>query len=123
MKVVHVNHVEIPVLDLEKAKKFFGKVFGWSEMFQDWGDTYVLVSNNEPGSISYGLDKVDEIKEGGVIVVLGVDNIDTKLEEIKKAGGEITREKFEIDPSIGFAAYFKDVFGTTFGLHAPPESS
>jgi len=30
-----VIHFEIHVNDMERAKKFYGEVFGWS--FQDWG--------------------------------------------------------------------------------------
>ena len=29
-------HFEIHVNDMERAKKFYGEVFGWS--FQDWSD-------------------------------------------------------------------------------------
>ncbi|MBL3644218.1 VOC family protein [Bacillus sp. RHFB] len=29
-------HLEIHVDDMERAKKFYGEVFGWS--FQDWSD-------------------------------------------------------------------------------------
>ncbi|MFQ5981524.1 MAG: VOC family protein [Candidatus Heimdallarchaeota archaeon] len=113
--VAQVNHVEIPVLDLEKAKEFFAAIFGWQadlESFPNYGIVEI------PNSASIGLYKVEQIPEHGINVVFEVADINQKLAEIKKLGGEIIREKQEIAPGIGFSAQFKDCFGNEMGLFA-----
>ncbi|MFX0113138.1 MAG: VOC family protein [Candidatus Hodarchaeota archaeon] len=113
--VVKVNHVEIPVLDFAKAKEFFGAIFGWRidlESFPNYGIIEI------PDSISIGLYLVEKIPEHGINVVFEVVDINQKLAEIKKMGGEIIREKQEIAPNIGYAAQFKDCFGNELGLYA-----
>lgn len=123
MKKSYADHLEIPVLDIDKAKKFYGKIFDWKEegVMQQWDENYVLVNLGDTYP-SFGLYKVDEVPaDNKVVVTMRVDDINTKLKEIKSAGGETTREKYEIDPSVGFAANFKDPFGNIWGLHSPPE--
>ena len=34
-----INYLEFPSTDLERTKKFYGAVFGWT--FEDWGPEYV----------------------------------------------------------------------------------
>ncbi len=112
---IKVNHIEIPVLDLVKAKEFFETIFAWKvdlESFENYG--LVGIKN----SISIGLYLVKRIPEHGINIVFEVDDINQKLDEIKNMGGEITREKYEIAPEVGFAAQFKDCFGNELGLFA-----
>ncbi len=110
-----VNHVEIPVLDLQEAKAFFAAIFGWQvdlESFKNYG--FVAI----PDSISIGLYLVEKIPDHGINVVFEVEDINQKLTEIKAQGGEIIREKQEIAPDIGYSAQFKDCFGNELGLFA-----
>ena len=107
-----LNHVEIPVTDLKKAKFFYDKIFGWEidlNMMANYG-----LANIKP--VSVGFWPIDKIPEKGVNLVFEVDDIESKLDEIVKADGEIVREKYEIAPEIGFAAEFKDIFGNYLGL-------
>jgi predicted enzyme related to lactoylglutathione lyase len=69
----------------------------------------------EPGG---GFNKVDEVKEGGCLLYIAVDDIEKKLKEIEKAGGKTLRKKTEI-PMFGWDATFKDVFGNIVGLFTP----
>ena len=113
--VISVNHVEIPVLDLEKAKKFYQTIFEWKVDLESF-DNYGLVEIQNSASIGFYL--VEKIPEHGINIVFEVKDIDKKLEEIKNAGGKIIREKYEIAPEIGFSAQFKDYFGNELGLYA-----
>jgi len=38
-----INYIEFPSKDLEKTKRFFKDVFGWS--FQDFGESYTAFSD------------------------------------------------------------------------------
>ena len=113
--VVKVNHVEIPVLDLKKAKEFYATIFDWKidlESFNNYGLVDI------PNSVSIGLYLVEKIPKHGINVVFEVDDINQKLQEVKNLGGEIVKEKQEIAPEIGYAAQFKDCFGNELGLYA-----
>ena len=108
-----VNHVEIPVLDLKKAKEFYETIFDWKVDLEAMPD-YGLVDIKDAASI--GLFVVEKIPDHGVNVVFEVVDINQTLEEIKKASGNVKREKFEIAPEVGFSAQFEDCFGNEFGL-------
>ncbi|MFX0150697.1 MAG: VOC family protein [Candidatus Hodarchaeota archaeon] len=111
--VITVNHVEIPVLDLEKAKEFYETIFSWTVDLESMPN-YGLVELKDTASIGFFV--VEKIPDHGVNVVFEVEDINKKLTEIKKAGGEVKREKYEIAPEIGYSAQFQDCFGNEFGL-------
>ncbi|MFW9856182.1 MAG: VOC family protein [Candidatus Thorarchaeota archaeon] len=114
--VDYVSHVEIPVLNLEKAKSWYYSIFKWKidiDSFPDYGLTYF-----EDYKTSIGFFKVDRIPEKGINVVFEVANIEQKLLDIEEAGGKIIREKYLISEEVGYAAQFQDIFGNELGLHA-----
>lgn len=111
--IITVNHVEIPVLDLKKAKEFYQAIFDW-DVDLDSMPNYGLVELKETASIGFFI--VKETPRHGINVVFEVGDIDQKLKEIEKAGGKVKREKYEISPEIGYSAQFQDCFGNEFGL-------
>ena len=110
---ITVNHVEIPVTDLKKAKEFYKTVFDWN-VDLDAMPNYGLVELK--GSASIGFFIVEKIPEHGINVVFEVEDIEEKLKQITEAGGKVKREKYQIAPEIGYSAQFLDCFGTEFGL-------
>ena len=116
---IKANHIEVPVTDLEKAKDFYESVFNWEGIMQQWDENYILVSSGE-NDVSFGIYKVDKVPENMVTITMGVQDIDGIMKTITSKGGSLVREKYEIDPKIGYAANFKDPFGNTWGLHSPP---
>ncbi len=121
MKKSYADHLEVPVTDMEKAKIFYGKIFGWKDegVMQQWSETYILVNLGE-NSPSFGLKKEEVKSKNQVVITMRVDDIEDKLREVEKSGGKIIREKYEIDPSVGYAGNFEDPFGNEWGLHSPP---
>lgn len=111
--VITVNHVEIPVFDLKKAKEFYKEIFDWI-INLDAMPNYGLVELQ--GTASIGFFVVEKIPEHGINVVFEVENIEEKLKQIEKAGGKVKREKNLIAPEIGYSAQFLDCFGNEFGL-------
>ena len=67
------GHIEIPTTNFKKAKKFYGKVFGWS--FEDVPDMdYVLFrAGTQPNGGLYELKKMP--KKGQVNVYIEVGDI------------------------------------------------
>ena len=121
MKKSYADHLEVPVTDMEEAKKFYGNIFGWNEegVMQQWDETYVLVNLGE-NRTSFGLKKEDVKSKNQVVITMRVDDIEATLKDVENAGGKTIREKYEIAPEIGFAGNFEDPFGNEWGLHSPP---
>ena len=115
--VNYVSHVEIPVSDIKKGKDFFEAIFDWTLDIESFGPDYGYVYF-EGFKTSLGITKVTKIPEKGVNVVFEVEDIDKKLEEIKKAGGKVISEKTLITEEVGYSAQFTDIFGNELGLHS-----
>lgn len=123
-----VVHFEIPVGDLDEARKFYS-VFGWT--LQDWpmpdGSVYVGAHTTpidektrvplSPGAINGGImkenDQVKNVK--GAIIAIKVDSIDEKVKAIEQAGGKVVAPKVDM-MGMGFYAYIGDPSGNIIGL-------
>jgi uncharacterized protein len=121
----NVVHFEIPTEDKERAGKFYNKVFDWKlnpmpEM------KYTIVHTGEVDDTNNNMPKEKGFINGGlfdrgdgplqnVIITIKVDNIDSKLEEIKSNGGLVVKEKNSVG-DMGFIAYFKDTENNVVGL-------
>jgi len=104
--------------DIEKAKTFYGKVFGWTfTKFGDEGMPYWLTKtgpDGEPG-IDGGFMTRHPGMSPGTVNTMGVESVDKAVETIKAAGGSIAMEKMAI-PGMGWVAYAMDLEGTLFGV-------
>jgi predicted enzyme related to lactoylglutathione lyase len=110
-----VVHFEVSADDLDRARKFYGDVFGWS--FQDWnGGEYVLVKTGEDGEpgINGGIFKRPD-QMTGHINTIDVPSLDEYTEKVTGSGGTLMMPKMAI-PGVGWLAYFKDTEGSMFGL-------
>lgn len=108
-----INYIELPSTDLDKTKKFYGDLFGWS--FTDWGDDYISF---EGAGIDGGFTTLTTSQPCGVLVVLYSDNLETCLDQVTAAGGVIVKPIFEFpggrrfqftDPSGNELAVWSDV--------------
>ncbi len=113
-----VNHIQIPVKDLGKAKEFYGAVFDWKVDTESMPN-YGLVERGK-GKVTIGLFVAEEIAPSAVSIVMMVDDIEATLKKAKAAGGDTVREKYEIAPGIGHSAVFKDCFGNSIDVFSPP---
>ncbi len=120
-----IVHFEIPVTTPEDAKKFYTEVFGWSmESWGGEGGEYWMTRTTEvdeqtqmpkqPGAINGGIFERTEPFTGPVLVI-NVDDIDTKLKEIEAAGGTTVKEKTPVG-EMGWVAYFNDGQGNLMGI-------
>jgi predicted enzyme related to lactoylglutathione lyase len=104
--------------DIEKAKAFYGTVFGWT--FSKFGpdeEPYWLTTtgpDGEPG-INGGLMMRHPGMQPGTVNTMGVESVDKAVETIKAAGGSIAMEKMAV-PGMGWVAYATDLEGTLFGV-------
>jgi predicted enzyme related to lactoylglutathione lyase len=120
-----VVHFEIPADDLDRAKNFYGSVFGWElQTMPMEGGEYTSVKTTdvdeqtqvptEPGAINGGMFVRDERLTSPVITI-DVDGIDDALKQIEAEGGSTVTPRTAI-PGMGAFAYFKDPEGNVLGL-------
>jgi predicted enzyme related to lactoylglutathione lyase len=120
-----VVHFEIPADDIDRAKDFYGSVFGWQlQTMQMEGGEYTIAMTTpideqsqvptEPGAINGGMMRREEHTPSPVITI-GVDAIDDALQKIASRGGATVTPRTPI-PGMGAFAYFKDPEGNLMGL-------
>jgi predicted enzyme related to lactoylglutathione lyase len=125
MAMRKVVHFEIPADDLDRAKDFYGSIFGWHlDTMPMAGGEYTSVRTTsvdeqtqmptEPGAINGGMVKRDERMPSPVITI-DVEDIDQSLKEIEASGGSTVTPRNAI-PGMGAYAYFKDPEGNVLGL-------
>jgi uncharacterized protein len=120
-----VVHFEIPADDVNRAKNFYGSIFGWDLQTTPMGDgeyTSVLTTPvddqtrmpTEPGAINGGMmERTSDVP--APVITIDVDGIDDALSQIKAAGGSTVTPRTPI-PGMGAFAYFKDSEGNVLGL-------
>jgi predicted enzyme related to lactoylglutathione lyase len=128
-----IVHFEIQVDDIERAKKFYAEVFGWT--YQDWsgvtGTPYwgILTApmeadgtpSKEPGINGALLKRPcpapkPEQGSNAYVCTVQVENFDEVAKKILEAGGTVAMPKFAIG-GMAWQGYFLDTEGNTFGLH------
>lgn len=109
-------HVEFPAQELERAKKFWEGVGGWSINDAGMeGMQYLMWQEGDQGGAVYSMEG-----QSGTTVYLGSDDIDADLAKVKELGGE-TEDKMPI-PHVGWFARCKDSEGNDFSLFQSDES-
>ena len=83
--------IEIPVLDVADAKRFYGEAFGWT--FNDYGPTYAGIRKDGGGEVG-GFREEANIRPGGPLLVLYSTDLDASQQAIKDAGGTIIKDTF-----------------------------
>jgi len=120
-----VVHFEIPADDLDRAKGFYGSVFGWELQTVPMNEgeyTSVITTDvdeqtqqpTEPGAINGGMFVRDE-RVTSPVITIDVDGIDDALKQIEAEGGSTVTPRTAI-PGMGAFAYFKDPEGNVLGL-------
>ncbi len=106
-------HIEIPAIDMDRASRFYGSVFGWKfthipEM------NYTLYSAGD-GEIGGGLMAPHPGVPPMMTNYINVDSIEESVAKIEAAGGKVLQPKFEV-PHTGWISIVQDTEGNTFGL-------
>ena len=119
-----VVHFEIPFDDGDRARSFYGDVFGWQLMEMPGMDYTIVMTGptdeesgpSEAGFINGGMfERSDDFPGKGPTVVIDVPSIDDALQKVGGAGGSVLAEKSAVG-EMGFSAYFTDPEGNLVGL-------
>ena len=115
-----IMHFEIPADDVERAKRFYERVFGWKiEQYpmppgqEYWGVT--AKDSNDQG-INGGLMKRQMAGQPFTNYVT-VDSIDVMIPVVQSNGGRVALPKQEIGGGMGWIAAFIDPEDNLIGLH------
>ncbi len=108
---------ELPAETPERAKKFYEKTFGWRITHNPALDIYMVGTapsdqrgrSTVPGTVN-GMMSSRRNADAATCLTIDVGDIDSAIESVKKNGGRIVQQKFEV-PGTGTAAYFKDTEG------------
>ena len=111
-----VVHVEFPAQDLERGRKFWEGVGGWSVNDAGMeGMQYLMWQEGDQGGAIYSMEG-----QSGTTMYLGSEDIDADLARVKELGGE-AEDKQPI-PHVGWFARCKDSEGNEFSLFQSDES-
>lgn len=110
-----IDYIEISVVDIAEAKRFYGQAFGWD--FTDYSPTYVGIKSidTEMG----GFSEVKDVKRGTTLIVIYSKNLEESLEAVRNAGGDITKEIFSFPGGRRF--HFLDPNGNELAVWADKE--
>ena len=116
-----VNWFEIPVNDLERAKKFYEAVLGIELSLNEMGPLQMAwfpMTEGIPGATG-SLVKGEGYTPSseGTVVYFTVKNLEAALGRVSAGGGKVLLQKMSIG-DYGFIAHFQDSEGNRVALHA-----
>lgn len=108
-----IVHFELPATDAERARTFWGSLFGWT--FADAGMPEMEYSLTDAGGPPAGAIYLSEdLAAQGPIVYFDTDDIDESIAKVRELDGQ-AEEKLEI-PGVGFICRCHDTEGNSFSL-------
>lgn len=118
-----VIHFEIGADDPDKVGNFYQEVFGWEVRKWDGPVDYWLVMTGD--SEEAGIDGAIMARQSDMpptINTIDVDSLETAMESVKSAGGQLLGEAQAV-PGVGYFAYCTDVEGNVFGMMESDETA
>lgn len=118
-----VGWFEIPVLDMERAKAFYDKVFQIEIQVQDFAGTlmgwFPWAEGKAGASGSLIQNKAYEPSNtAGVLIYFSSQDLQQELDRVIEAGGKILNQKTQISPDVGYMGVFEDTEGNRIALHS-----
>lgn len=121
-----ISWFEIPVNDMDRAKKFYETVFQVSISINDFGGVLMgwfppAEENNAPGisgSLVKHRDYIPSATHGTLVYFNSRSgDIDQELSRVEAAGGVIQQPKTLISDDIGYMAVILDTEGNRIALY------
>lgn len=117
-----INWFEIPVIDFERAVRFYETMLAIKFRIENMADMKLAVFPSSEGATGGALCVHPQYKPaaaGGVVIYLdGGDDLAVPLGRVAAAGGQVVMPKTQITPEIGYMGFFKDSEGNTIALHS-----
>ncbi|AXT55808.1 VOC family protein [Aquimarina sp. AD1] len=118
-----VTWFEIPVIDMDRAKSFYEKVFEIEiaihkvEGLQMGWFPNKNVTGEVTGSLILAGDHYKP-SEDGVMIYFSCSDVANEISRVEDAGGKVLSKKTQISEEHGYMAYFVDSEGNRISLHS-----
>ncbi len=109
-----ISHIEFPANDLERAKAFYGAVFGWEFRDMEGFENYALYTAG-PGELGGGIGLRGKTAGDVVRNYIAVDSVDDAVAAATASGGTLVTPKTDI--GVGWYAAVLDPEGNELGLY------
>lgn len=119
-----VGWFEIPVTDMERAKKFYESVFEIEVQVQDFKELlmgwfpYAEGKSGAAGSLVQHKDWYKPSDSYGPLIYFSSKDVQLELDKVEKAGGQVIQPKTMIKEDIGYMGVFLDTEGNRIALHS-----
>ena len=116
-----LNWFEISVTDIDRAKKFYEKIFDIEMHSMDMPDIKMAVfpSMGDKSGGALAQSPYHQPSAAGSLIYLNANpNLQLVLNRIESAGGKVVMPKTQVSPEIGFMAMFNDTEGNMVALHS-----
>jgi predicted enzyme related to lactoylglutathione lyase len=107
-----INYIELASTDIERTKKFYATVFGWS--FQDWGPDYISFAGAGIDGGFYKADPHDAPPKFAPLVVLYSSDLAATEIAVRMEGGGVVVPTFEFPGGRRF--HFSDGVGNVLAV-------
>lgn len=118
-----VGWFEIPVIDMDRAKKFYETVFQIEIQVQDFHGIlmgWFPFAEDKIGA-SGSLVKHEDYEPSdskGVLIYFSAADISTELHRVEEAGGQVLQARTLISEDVGYMGLFLDSEGNRIALHS-----
>ena len=114
-----VTWFEVHTPDRERAKTFYGRVFGWT-FADDPQVPYSMVEMGEDAPIGGGIAETEPGQPTMTVFNVQVPDVEAALARVDEHGGTIIVPRQSTPNGLEFA-YVADPDGSMFGLWTPPQ--
>ncbi|TAI49128.1 VOC family protein [Flagellimonas allohymeniacidonis] len=124
MKSNMVGWFEIPVEDMDRAKKFYDAIFEINIQVQDFGGVlmgWFPWAEGKPGaagSLIHEKNFYRPSNKDGILIYFSSEDVQNELDRVEASGGKILKPKTQISPEVGYSGLFLDTEGNRIALHS-----
>lgn len=109
---------DIPVVDLDRATKFYANVLGVAVTKETFDDFHFAVIEHKDGNGGCLIPNPDDVTEKGIMLYLNVEGrLHDAVSKVQDFGGNVTQAVHAIGPH-GFRAIVVDCEGNRIVLHS-----
>lgn len=118
-----INWFEIPVLDMDRAQRFYETLLGQPLRREQMGPQVSLAvfPYTDPatgGCLFFDGGRTQPAPQGTLVYLNGGDKLDDALARLAQAGGVVSTPRVDLPPGMGCFVHFTDSEGNRLGLHA-----
>ena len=116
-------HFEIPSDDIDRSKKFYNELFGWTieklpeESLPEGMEYFIISTVDDKGNkaLSGGMMKRQNPQQQGITNYIDVKSVDEYSTKVEQLGGKVMIPKKPV-PGMGHFAICSDTENNSFGI-------